>query len=583
MPLDTYALVPIRAEMWRPDLVWVSLSLLVGIWLGWEGSATAQVASPLTGSRAQNLQNQPPGVVKEAPPSIQNNVSTAPAPASGPRPPPHFYVREYQVKGGGHLLPPLEIEEAVYPFLGPYRTADDVEQARNALEKIYHDKGYQTVSVQIPAQKVTGGVIVLQVNRGVVGRLRVHGSRYYSIDEIKSEAPSLAEGTTPNFNDVSRDIVNLNQLPDRRITPSLRSGEIPGTVDVDLNVKDSPPLHGSIELNNRNSPDTTPLRLNGSASYDNLFQLGHSIGFSFQVSPENLNEVEVFSGFYLARIPDLSGVAFMLQGTLQNSNVSTLGGIGVAGKGDIVGPRVIFTLPLLTGFYHSLSLGVDYKHFEQDVNLAGDSIKTPVTYFPLSASYSATWTGTGYLTALNASVTAGLPQVGSDETDFDNDRHGASSNFFYFRADLAHTRDLPEGFQLFAKVQGQAADEPLLNSEQFSGGGLDTVRGYLESEALGDEAIFGSGELRTPSLTSLLGKTVDEWRFYAFGDGGVVSINEPLPEQATQTDLASVGFGTRLRLADHYNGSLDFAVPLLTGPTTNAYSPRLTFRLWAEF
>ncbi len=249
------------------------------------------------------------------------------------------------MRGGGRLLSSLDIGEAVYPFLGPERTADDVEAARSALEKVYRDKGYQTVAVQVPAQKVQSGIIVLQVVRGEVGRLRVHGSRFYSIDEIKREAPSLAEGTTPNFNDVTKDIVNLNQLPDRRVTPSLRAGEIPGTVDVDLTVKDTPPLHASVELNNRYSADTTPLRVNGSVSYDNLWQLGHSLGLSFQLSPQNFNQVEVFSGYYLARIPGISWVSFMLQGTLQDSNVSTLGGIGVAGKGDIVGPRVIFTLP----------------------------------------------------------------------------------------------------------------------------------------------------------------------------------------------------------------------------------------------
>ena len=83
-------------------------------------------------------------------------------------------------------------------------------------------------------------------------------------------------------------------------------------------------------------------------------------------------------------------------------------------------------------------------------------------------------------------------------------------------------------------MQGQAADKPLVNSEQFSGGGLGTVRGYLESEELGDNAILGSAELRSPSLGGLLGKTVDEWRFYLFGEGGVLAIDDPLPEQQNQ-------------------------------------------------
>jgi hemolysin activation/secretion protein len=495
----------------------------------------------------------------------------------------HFYIQEYRVEGGGHLLPRVEVEAAVYPYLGPYRTTGDVEQARGALEQAYRDKGYQTVSVQIPPQQMRHGVVMLEVMQGEVARLRVHGSRYFSLEQIKREAPSLQEGQSPNFTQVTHDLLVLNELPDRRVTPTLSAGAVPGTVNVDLNVKDTPPVHGSLEINNRYSAETTPLRLNGSVSYDNLWQLEHSIGFSFQVSPEDLSQVKVFSGYYLARVPEVSWLSLMLQGTKQDSNVNTLGGIGVAGKGDVLGGRAILTLPAQKDFYHSLSLGIDYKHFNQDVLIAGTDAVTPVTYYPLSAAYSGTWMGKGYETDLNASVNLALRGLGSDEAEFELNRHGASGDFIYFRGDLSHTRDLPEGFQVFVKAQGQAADQPLLNSEQFSGGGLGTVRGYLESEELGDNGIFGSAELRTPSLSEFLGKPVDEWRFYIFGDGGLLTINDPLPEQVAKMKLASVGVGSRVKLLNHLNGSLDLGLPLDNGPQTNAYEALLTFRLWAEF
>ena len=168
------------------------------------------------------------------------------------------------MEGGGKLLSRDETETAVYPFLGPYRDADDVEQARAALEQAYRAKGYQTVTVQVPPQHARTGIITLNVVQGEVGRINVVGSRYFSIDQIKREAPSLQEGASPNFTQVAHDLVVLNQLSDRRVTPTLRAGEIPGTVDVDLNVKDTMPLHGSLEINNRYSANTTPLRINGS-------------------------------------------------------------------------------------------------------------------------------------------------------------------------------------------------------------------------------------------------------------------------------------------------------------------------------
>jgi hemolysin activation/secretion protein len=574
-----------RCCAWRKDTMIVGLLVSSVAWLCWPGAAAATPESPPVPAAGRDV-----GISVKG-----KDDSNAVAQTQTEQ---HFYIQEYRVEGGGHLLPRIEVEAAVYPYLGPYRTTADVEQARGALEQAYRNKGYQTVSVQIPQQKGQGGVIVLNVVQGEVGRLRVHGSRYFSIEQIKREAPSLQEGQSPNFSQVTHDLLVLNGLPDRRVTPAVHAGETPGTVDVDLNVKDTPPIHGSLEINNRYSADTTPLRINGSVSYDNLWQLEHSISFSFQVSPEDITQVKVFSGYYLARIPDVSWLTLMLQGTKQDSNVNTLGGIGVAGKGDVLGGRAIISLPQQKDFYHSVSLGLDYKHFTQDVLIAGTDATTPVTYYPVSAAYSGTWVAKGYETDLNASVNLALRGTGSDEADFELNRHGASGDFIYFRGDLSHTRDLPEGFQLFVKAQGQAADQPLLNSEQFSGGGLGTVRGLLESEVLGDNGLLGSIELRSPSLGELLGKTVDEWRFYIFSDGGILTVDDPLIETPYQYNLVSVGAGTRIKMLNHLNGSLDLGIPLVvdsieSSVPSGAYAPNpirehpydaaLTFRVWGDF
>jgi hemolysin activation/secretion protein len=543
--------------------------------------------------------------------------ATPPADAAPPGPPPdktpRFFIREFRVDGAGKLLSEDDIESAVYPFLGPYRTSADVESARAALEQAYHAKGFQTVLVSIPAQRTGSGIIHLQVSLGEIGRLTVSGSRFFSIDEIKREAPSLEEGNSPNFSQVTRDIVALNQIPDRRITPTVKAGETPGTVDVDLAVKDTFPLHGSLEINNRYSANTPELRLNGAVSYSNLWQLGHEVGLSFQITPQNfsfsdqqhsqslgdgvslanLSSVKVASGYYLARIPDLPWLTLTLQGTYSDSDVNTLGGIGVSGKGETVGIRAAITLPQLTNYYHSLSLGLDYKKYSNTETLSDGSslLGSPVTYIPISLAYSGSWinrskedqTKVDSETDLNASVNFSIREIDSGEEQFDINRFGSDGGYIYFRGDISHTHELPGGLQVFAKIQGQAANKALVSSEQFSAGGLGTVRGYLESEELGDNGICETLELRTPSLRDFLGKAVDDWRFYIFGDAGLLTIDQALPGQQEKYKLASVGAGTRLKLYDHYNGSFDLGIPLDNGVNTQAYEPLMTFRVWAEF
>ncbi len=490
-----------------------------------------------------------------------------------------LYIREYRVVGA-QLLKEGEIGEAVYPFLGPGRTEGDVTAAAGALEKVYKEKGYQTVSVSVPQQTGRGGIVFLQVTEAKVGRLRVKGSRYYSLAEIKRMAPSMAEGTVPNFNEVTRDIVALNQWPDRKVTPTLRAGVEPGTVDIDLQVKDTLPLHGSLELNNRYSPDTPELRLNGSVSYNNLWQRGHGAGLSFQISPEDFEQVKVFSAYYQARFAAVDWLSLMVLGTKQNSNVSTLGGAAVAGRGEILGLRALLSLPAGKDFFQSVSLGFDYKHFDQNVLFGGVASVAPITYYPWSVNYSGTWLPKGSLTEFNAGLVFSVRGFGSDAEEFDNSRFQADGSFVYLRGDLAHTHDLPGGFQAYGKVQGQLSSQPLVSSEQFSAGGLSTARGYLEGAVPGDNAIFGTAELRSPSL---LGKKAGEWRVYAFADAGRVTIIDPLPEQHAAFELASIGVGSRIELFEHFNGSIDAGLPLISQSSTKAHDLLLTFRVWADF
>ncbi|MGH8446743.1 MAG: POTRA domain-containing protein, partial [Solimonas sp.] len=149
-------------------------------------------------------------------------------------------IWEYRIDGNS-VLPAIDIEAAVMPFLGPQRKLQDVQDARDALEKAYRKKGYETVGVDIPEQDVRDGVVRFAVNELKVGRLRVTGARWYSPERIKQQMPSLAEGQVPRYDLVSRQIADANQARDRTITPTLRAGMAPGTVDVDLEVKDSAP------------------------------------------------------------------------------------------------------------------------------------------------------------------------------------------------------------------------------------------------------------------------------------------------------------------------------------------------------
>jgi hypothetical protein len=68
-----------------------------------------------------------------------------------------------------------------------------------------------------------------------------------------------------------------------------------------------------------------------------------------------------------------------------------------------------------------------------------------ITYYPVVASYSATFQNEKFTTQLNAGVTYNRRPLSDDSVAFDNKRFDASPVFAHLNADLSHSQQLPEG------------------------------------------------------------------------------------------------------------------------------------------
>lgn len=481
-------------------------------------------------------------------------------------PTPTFDLFEFRIEGNT-VLPVETIERAVYPFLGEKKTVADVEAARTALEAAYRDAGFGTAGVDTPEQRIEGGVVLLQVVQAPIARLRVVGSRYYSQGRIIAAVPALAEGEVPNFKAATEQLATVNRSADRRVTPLLRPGKATGTTEVDLMVEDKAPLHASIELNNKASPNTTATRLVGSVRYDNLWQREHSIGVQAQVSPEDTSEVKVFSGSYTMPFGNGLLVASAIR---SNSNtVAGVGGTSVFGRGSIYGLRRIAFLDGSDTFSHSLNFGADYKTFKESVSVgANQGFETPVHYLPFNLGYALTRSDKHGSWQAGAGVVFALRGLASSEPQFADKRFTAQSNFSIVKADVARTQSLPFGLTLYGKLEGQLSEQALISNEQFVAGGVDSVRGYLEATAVGDKAVRGTVELRSPNLAKEGWGWVGGLRLHAFADGAGLWLNSPLPGQKSRFGLLSTGVGVRLQAKAGGSLSLDLARALHDAGTT---------------
>jgi hemolysin activation/secretion protein len=499
----------------------------------------------------------------------------------------HFDLWELRVKGNT-LLERKEIEKTVYPFLGEAKNIDTVEKARAALEEAYHGKGYQTIAVDIPEQDVVGGVVYLEVTEGRVSRLRVTDSRYFSLGSIKAKVPELAEGKVPNLPKMQEQLAELGkESPDRSVVPILRAGETPGTLEVDLKVKDELPLHGKVEVNGRNVADTSRLRTIASVRYDNLWQKFHSASFMYQTAPESPEQVEVFVGTYVMPVFNTDArLALYGVSSSSDSQIASAGALSVVGIGDIYGARIVLPLTAKDNYFHTFTAGVDYKSFEEDLNLIGaDSLKTPITYVPFMVQYSGNLRGESSLLSFNTGLNFSIRGLGNDEQEFADKRFLAKPNYMIFTGGIDYTHNLPKGIDFVSRVSGQVSDSPIISNEQYSIGGDESVRGYFETQVLTDDGIQGSFELYSPHLLPVN----EEWEFVnklkglVFLDGGQGWSKDVLPGVDSKFSLASGGFGFRLQAWKYLVANLDVAFPFIAQGPIESGDPRLHFRVATEF
>lgn len=527
--------------------------------------ATAGLALMLSiiASSVTHAEQAAPG--KGAPAPAQ---TPAPQAAAAPAAPVKFDVLELRVLGNS-VLDARTIESVVYPYTGPARQMADVESARAALERAYHDHGFGTVFVDIPEQSVDEGIVRLRVTEGRLRQVRVTGARYFSGRQIRAAIPAAQEGAVPNLPQLQSELTQLNtETRDRVVAPVLKAGPEPATVDLALKVDDHVPFHGSVELDNQYTIDTTHLRAAVAASYDNMFGRLDSLAFQYQAAPEAVRESHVVAGSYTLRLSeDGSNLAF--QYIDSKSDVATIGTLGILGTGSVYGIRYLKPLSVI-GTVQDLAFELDYKDFKQSIlvspTAATGGLNTPVDYISSSVSYSGGQNTAHHQIDWTTSANFGFRGAPYNDQQFADKRFDAQPNFFYLRSDGGITVALPLSLSAGLRLTGQYSVDPLISNEQLAVGGAGSVRGYLEAEELADSAFRTSFQLGLPPVNFASSRVhLHEFLFY---DAAHAFTVDPLPSQLHHVDLRSWGVGINILGLDHMTGTLTWADPLTNGAVT---------------
>ncbi|MGK7953172.1 MAG: ShlB/FhaC/HecB family hemolysin secretion/activation protein [Xenococcaceae cyanobacterium] len=227
--------------------------------------------------------------------------------------------------------------------------------------------------------------------------------------------------------------------------------------------------------------------------------------------------------------------------------------------------------PLIQKPTQDLAIGIIFSRKDSKTTLGGNSFQlSRGTEIDGQTHISALRFFQEYTTRNAKQVFAVRSQFSLGIDAFDsttNDGDLPDSQFFSWRGQAQYLRLLTPDLTLVLRSDLQLADRSLVSVEQFSLGGVYSVRGYRQDILLGDNGWFNSAEIRTTIVripaweTSLqiapfldIGKV---WNTDKFGDTDNVDL-----DLDTNT-LVSTGIGLRLQVSDRFAARLDWGIPLV--------------------
>ena len=478
---------------------------------------------------------------------------------------PRFEIRQYVLEGNT-LLPAGTVAEIFARQIGKERDFGDIQQTIEQLETAYRGIGYTMVTVLLPEQELTGGVVRLQAIESRVTEIIIQGNLHFSRENILASVPTLQRGVAPRVADISENLRAANENPAKKMTLKFRPQDDPNEVHAALEVKDSKPWKLNLSGDNTGGDTTGIYRMGLGLQLFNLFNHDHVASLQYNTSPDHLKEVKIVSGSY--RLPFyVRGDTLDVFGAYSNvdSGTTQVSGMDLksVGKGIVSGFRYNMNLPRSGEYEQKLIGGMDYRLYDNSAVVLGTDLAKDVVAHPFSLSYGGVWTTEPLVIDGSLGLLYNIPWGSKGKNaDFMATRSDAAADYFIVRYGLNFMYRPGADWMLRVATNGQYTENRLIPGEQFGYGGAAVLRGYMEREESWDNGLSGSLEVYTPDIAQLMGFTSTQLRVIAFFDAGTGHNMNPQPAERDNHTISSVGTGFRLGIAESFSFALDWGFAL---------------------
>lgn len=493
-------------------------------------------------------------------------------------------VDEYATKGvyveniiisPSEILTEEELREIIEDYTQTNLTFEKLQEIVKRINMLYINKGYITARAYLPEQTIENETVRIELLEGRVGDISITGNKWTRKSYIEKRIHAQKDNIF-NIVELEQDMTIFNRYNDGvNLTGDLNKGTKLGTTDVELKVHEKLPFHLTMMVDNAGRDTIGKHRIGLMLQDDSLFGVR-----------DKLTLGSYFSRYSITPFADYNIPVNKKDGRLGFSFSSSNSKIGNGPYRDFnIKSRsqnysVYFNQPIIRKPYMELSSITSLEYKQATTSFDGYDLytdKIPTAKTGLNFRYD-TKKGIWYL---NQSVGYAMPL-------FDKD-----INYIKIEGGALRLHDFGHGVvgQLRANYQVIPKDD-VPYADQFTVGGVATVRGYSEGLLIGRSGYIVSGEVLFPVAprTRVDKKTNEIKPFignylkgFVFCDHAMVFPYKGSGLGSGTYDrndiLLSMGTGLRINLPGDLSMRLTWGIPLMRNNYESAPWGRFHFEL----
>ncbi len=400
------------------------------------------------------------------------------------------------VVNGSSVLSPSEIVSAVQPYQQRAVTLAEIEELRQALTRLYVDKGYINSGALIRSDAYADGILTIDIVEGRLDDVRVRGGEGLREGYI---ARRLWPDPRQVFNshlleDRYRLLLNdpLIARMDGEIQPGAQSGHAVLAVDVQR----ARPYQLTLFGNNYRPPSIGSEAFGLSGVVHNSTGLGDALDFTYLTS----GGTSRFAGGWSVPVSDVgTDVFFRFDEGTSAVVEEPIAALGIESEVHIleggISHAVLNTLDrrLVLGLLCGIRANETFADSER-IPFIGrdDGDRNQVTVLRFFQDYF--WRGEQQIMALRSTFSFGLDILGATPETRNSLPDGEF--FSWLGQGQIAQRLTSNDTQVVLRGNVQISDDPLLPLERMAVGGAMTVRGYRENYLVRDNGYNATVELR---------------------------------------------------------------------------------------